>query len=115
MIFSLWVLFTGFAPDPNRDWRYWFWPTLACLPAASIVAVAKYPKRFAKWFDWPRPPPLDIGLSEVHEYFIATVLMVYLWSFYFRLRQFEARGRGDGAQSSTGTDAKAKGPGGPSS
>ena len=52
-------------------------------------------------------PPLDIRLSEVHEYFIATVLMVYLWSFYLRLRQFETRGQGGGAQSPTGTVAKA--------
>ncbi len=110
VIFPLWALLTGFAPDPNRDWRYWFWPTFACLPAAVVVATAKFPKRFDKWFDWPRPPPLDIGLSEVHEYFIATVLMVYLWSFYLRLRQFETRGQGGGALSSTGTAAKAMGP-----
>ncbi len=108
VIFPLWALFTGFAPDPNHDWRYWFWPTFACFPAAVVVATAKYPKRFSGWFDWPRPPPLDIGLSEVHEYFIATVLMVYLWSFYLRLRQFEMRGQGGGAHSSTGTAVTAK-------
>ena len=102
MIFPLWALYTGFAPDPNRDWRYWFWPTFACCPAAVLVATARLPKRFEKWFDWPRPPPFDIRLSEVQEFFVATVLMIYLWSFYLRLRQFETRGHGaDGGADET--------------
>ena len=101
VIFPLWALFTGFAPDPNRDWRYWFWPTFACFPAALLVATARLPKRFGKWFDWPTPPPLDIRLSEVQEYFIATVLMIYLWSFYIRLGKFERRGQTDGGGSDT--------------
>ena len=100
VIFPLWALFTGFAPDPNRDWRYWFWPTFACFPAAALAITVRLPTRFQKWFDWPRPPPFDIRLSEVQEYFFAAVLMIYLWSLYVRLRRFEGAepgGAGDEA------------------
>lgn len=93
VIYPLWALRTGFAPDPGRgDWRYWFWPTLVCFPAAVLAVTIKLPKRFHRLFDWPRPPPLDIRLSEVQEYFFAVVLLLYLWSFYVRLRQFDKRG-----------------------
>ena len=92
VIFPIWALRTGFAPDPGRDWRYWFWPSLVCFPAAVLAVTIKLPKRFHGLFDWPRPPPLDIRLSEVQEYFFAVVLLLYLWSFYVRLRQFDKRG-----------------------
>jgi len=89
VIFPLWALLAGFAPDPRRDWRYWWWPTFASFPAATLAILIRFPNRFDKWFDWPKPPPLDIQLSEVQEYFFAAVFMIYLWSFYVRLRSFD--------------------------
>jgi hypothetical protein len=110
VIFTLWALFTGFAPDPRSDWRYWFWPTFACFPAATLAIVIRLPSRFAKWFDWPKPPPFDIRLSEVQELFFGVVLMVYLWSFLVRLRQLENKGQSGYNHESAGSAAAADSP-----
>ena len=93
VVFPLWALRKGFSPDPGRDWRYWFWPTLACFPAAVLAILIRLPSRWHSWFDWPKPPPFDIRLSEVQEYFFAVILLFYLWSIHVRLREFEKRGR----------------------
>jgi hypothetical protein len=63
---------------------YWFWPTKACLPAAIGVLLIMFPNRIAAWLTGEK---LDVlRHSELHELYIALMLMAYLASLAWRLR-----------------------------
>ena len=71
---------------------YWFWPTRACLCAALGVLIIPFPKRIYEFvtgqegsFDWRH--------SEIHEFYIALLMMTYTISVYTRLRAY-ARSQG---------------------
>lgn len=62
---------------------YWFWPTRAGLTAAVGVVLIPWPKRIYEWVDGK-----DDSLwrhSELHEFYIALLMTVYIVSVYCRL------------------------------
>jgi len=75
----------------DRDWRYWFWPDLVCLPTALLAFLIKIPQRYANLTgQWLFSTPFRT--SEMQELYFAYFLMLYLLSWYLRLKQLE-RGR----------------------
>jgi len=75
---------------PQSDGHYWLWPSMATCGSAALVFLSYRPWRWTmKLLDieatgWRRH-------SEIQEFFIATTLMLYLASFYTRLRQMPAQ------------------------
>ncbi len=70
---------------------YWFWPTQACLPAAFGVLLIMFPNRIAEWVTGSKLSVLRH--SEIHEFYIALMAMIYLASILWRLglrRKLEA-------------------------
>jgi len=75
---------------PPEDPGYWFWPTRAGFWAGIGVLVIPFPKRIYEWttgetgsFDWRH--------SEIHEFYIALLMMTYMISAHHRLRDYAAR------------------------
>ena len=98
LMFELWVLFAGIVLPLRRLRRgsepsargKWFWPTLACLPAAVCAIVLRLPDRFEKFVDKFETPFLaDLRLSEPQELMFGYFLMLFLMSFAVRLRALE--------------------------
>ncbi len=94
LVLELWVIFGGII-RPLRvrrrkvacsDWRYWFWPSYVCLPAALLAILIRIPDRLESWFGIG-PLPLAIRYSEPQEYYFAVFLSIYLCSVWFRARQ----------------------------
>lgn len=94
LVLELWVLYGGILRPlrmRNRlfvpcDWRYWFWPTHVCLPAAALAILIRLPDRLDDWFGIG-PLPLAIRYSEPQEYYFAVFLSLYLCSVWYRVRQ----------------------------
>lgn len=86
LIVPLWGRIKDSAPNSIKDWRYWFWPSQVCLLTAALVVLVKLPEKLNDWFDVPRPPPLDMRVSETQEYYFGLFLSLYLASVYVRLR-----------------------------
>lgn len=73
---------------PVRDWRYWFWPGLDCLPSAIIAMFIRAPERYHSFTGkWPLPVPVRV--SEIQELYIACFLAIYLMSWYVRMGKLE--------------------------
>ncbi|MDQ2693862.1 MAG: hypothetical protein M3Z21_00525 [Pseudomonadota bacterium] len=99
LLLELWVVIGGLIiPIRNArrgiayaptDWRYWFWPTRVLVLPAALVVIAKLPEYLQDWFGIPRPPPLDIRVSETQEYYFGLYLTLYLASIYVRLRDWQ--------------------------
>jgi hypothetical protein len=70
---------------------YWFWPTRACLPAALGVLLIMFPNRIAAWLTGEKLGVLRH--SEMHELYIALMLLAYLASLAWRLRSMPAPDR----------------------
>lgn len=83
-------------PEPTpQEAAYWFWPTKVGLIAALGVLVIPWPKRIAEAILGDDPQVLRH--SEIHECYIALLLMTYLASVWFRLH--DAAGRlGEGGE-----------------
>lgn len=64
--------------------RYWLFPTYVCIPAAAIVTVVPFFKPII--YALPLPHLIELGTSELHEYYIALFLCLYLLSIWFRIR-----------------------------
>jgi hypothetical protein len=69
---------------------YWFWPTTAGFWAGMGVMVIPFPKRVYEWatgeegsFHWRH--------SEIHEFYIALLMMTYMVSARGRLRAYAAK------------------------
>lgn len=72
-------------PEPTPELAaYWFWPTAVGLVAAFGVLIIPWPKRIAEAILGDDPQVLRH--SEIHECYIALLLMTYLASAWFRLR-----------------------------
>ncbi|MEE2984510.1 MAG: hypothetical protein VX929_14635 [Pseudomonadota bacterium] len=93
LLLELWVLIGGvFVPlrelqrgsrlTPS-EFRYWFWPTMDCLPAAGLAILVRLPERL-KDLCGIESMPLEIRYSEPQEYYFAMFLMIYLASLTAR-------------------------------
>ena len=69
----------------DRDWRYWFWPDIVCLPAGLLAFVVRFPERYENITGyWLFSVPYRT--SEMQEFYFAYFLMLYLLSCYTRLK-----------------------------
>lgn len=76
-------------PEPTPDLAaYWFWPTSVGLVAALGVLVIPVPKQIVDTLTGDHPQVMRH--SEIHECYIALLLMTYLASAWFRLRAAQA-------------------------
>lgn len=93
LLLEIWVLVGGIIM-PLREWlrgtkytpanfRYWFWPTMDCLPTAILAILIRVPPRLKDLFDLSALP-YEIRFSEPQEYYFAVFLMLYLASLYVR-------------------------------
>lgn len=57
---------------------YWFWPTPSCRWAALGVLIIPFPSRFYKLFTGEEKVPWTWGHSEFSEFYIATLMAVYM-------------------------------------
>ena len=98
LAFELWVLYAGIVLPLLRRRRphelggrgWWFWPTFVCLPTAVAGIVLRVPDRIEKWIgEFKNPVLADLRLSEPQELLFAYFLMLFLLSFYVRLRALE--------------------------
>ncbi|MGH8119251.1 MAG: hypothetical protein ACRESK_01400, partial [Gammaproteobacteria bacterium] len=84
IILPLWRKWKGIIYTDN-NWRYWFWPDIVCLPAALLAFLIKAPQRYANLAGhWPFSAPFRT--SEMQEFYFAYFLMLYLISWYIRLK-----------------------------
>lgn len=61
-----------------------FWPTYVCLPTA-VLAIATRTPDYLSWLSLPFSIRIDSG--EVKEFYYALFLLLYLLSFWVRLRR----------------------------
>jgi hypothetical protein len=53
IVLVLWRYFKKIQYSPH-DWRVWFWPGIACFPAASIAILIRMPERYQSITgEWP--------------------------------------------------------------
>lgn len=99
MLLELWVLIGGVLlvlwriirsiSYGSQDWRYWFWPSVDCFPAALIAILARGPERYQRITgDWPLP--VHARFSEVQELYFSIFLTLYLLSVYRKLKMKKA-------------------------
>jgi hypothetical protein len=70
--------------DPNT-WKYWLYPSFACIPAAVLATAARFFKPILRAL--PLPQLERLGSGELREYYIALFLCLYLSSIWLRVRQ----------------------------
>jgi hypothetical protein len=95
LLLELWVLIGGILVPlvelrrgtrlAPTEFRYWFWPTMDCLPAAGLAILVRLPERLKDVLD-VESLPFEIRYSEPQEYYFAMFLMLYLASLSVRLR-----------------------------
>jgi hypothetical protein len=95
LLLELWVLAGGvmwplyhlsrrsLSTSPNGQ-AYWFWPTVECLPTASLAIIVRLPERIKSIFGIEQLP-LELRFSEPQEYYFALFLLIYLASVRKRL------------------------------
>lgn len=91
LIIPLWSKIKGSTPSSAANWRYWFWPSRIVLFTAVLVVLVKLPEKLNDWFDVPRPPPLDMRVSETQEFYFGLFLSLYLASIYLRLKPHKTK------------------------
>lgn len=64
---------------------YWFWPTRAGLIAAIGVLLIPFPKRIYEWVTG-QDGPNELRHSEIHEFYIALLMTIYMVDAYRRAR-----------------------------
>jgi hypothetical protein len=74
---------------PTDPW-YWFLPTNVCFPVAVLCGVFRTTALASSlWNEFNKAGGLDMELTEIIEFYIAYFLLLYLASFYYRLRQVQ--------------------------
>lgn len=71
---------------------YWFWPTRASLGAGLGVLVIPFPGRIVEWVSG-EDAPNTLRHSEIHEFYVALLMVTYMASVHIRARGLRA-GRG---------------------
>lgn len=64
---------------------YWFWPTRSGLIAALGVLIIPFPKRIYEWVTG-NDGPESLRHSEIHEFYIALLMTIYMVDAYRRAR-----------------------------
>jgi hypothetical protein len=95
------MTFVAFVALPLYLWRrgetmgvdnpgYWFWPTRAGLVAALGVLIIPFPKRI---YEWAGGTEVTTAWrhSELHECYVALLMMIYIISVHHRLRGLARR------------------------
>lgn len=74
------------------DWRYWFWPTKVCVVPAALILLLRIFKEVEEYMGSGADGTLIevLAASELHEFYVAVFLMIYLASIWFRLRSLPA-------------------------
>lgn len=70
---------------------YWFWPTRAGLLAAIGVLIIPFPKRIYEWTTGEDGPGW-LRHSELHEFYIALLMTIYIVSVFHRARALARHG-----------------------
>jgi len=93
LVLEIWVLIGGVivplfgayrgSPLAPEQFRYWFWPTIDCVPAALFAVAVRLPER-AKDLFGVNELPFELRYSEPQEYYFALFLMLYLASLSAR-------------------------------
>jgi hypothetical protein len=81
----------GWRFDPANDWRPWFWPTPIVVPTALLAVLVRLPEYVGEASEALAPYLLVLRYAEYQEYFYAVFLLLYLGSFYNRLKHLAAR------------------------
>ena len=69
---------------------FWFWPTRVCLMAALGVLLITWPKRVVEWGTGEKVSDLWRH-SEIHEFYIALLMTIYILSACRRLGTLPAQ------------------------
>lgn len=94
MLLEIWVLVGGILV-PLRErmaqpgagptgFRFYFWPTIECLPVAVLAIVVRAPERLKELLGLEMMP-LEIRHSELQELYFALFLLLYLASLSRRM------------------------------
>ncbi len=86
IIAPLWLYFRGRKLNSKTGLLYWVWPTIVCFPTALIVTVIKNIERYRETVGVKLPIPFDIRFSEPQEYYFAVFFLIYMVSFYSRIK-----------------------------
>jgi len=73
----------------HNTWKFWFFPSYVCIPAAALTLLVRFFKPFLRAV--PLPHLTRLGTGELREYHVALFLCIYLLSFWFRIRKGSAR------------------------
>lgn len=80
----LWLRWRRETMKPDNP-GYWLWPTRAGFVTALGVLIVPFPKRIYEWVTGEEGPSL-MRHSELHEFYIALLMAVYMVSTHHRLR-----------------------------
>ena len=88
LLLELWVLAGGVLLPVWRmfrsrqysvdSWQYWFWPSVVCLPTASLAILVKMPERVEYFINIK--DIVYLRYSELQEFYFALFLFLYLYS-----------------------------------
>lgn len=85
--------------DPRRNWREWVVPTSACIPSALLVVTVGLPQKLYATYTAARDPNIPAWFdsmflrgwhSELKEHFIAMFILMYVASWFCRIRSLDA-------------------------
>jgi hypothetical protein len=104
--------------DPRTNPLPWLLPTTAIVPAAALASLSGIPQKLYGHYDktslasdWFSEMFLAGRHSEMKEYFLAMFILMYVWSFFVRLRSMsDAAGRTVPGTIEAGQDEGATGP-----
>ena len=82
------------------DPGYWFWPTRAGFIAALGVLIIPFPKRIYEWTTG-EDGANTLRHSEIHEFYIALLMTIYMVDVCVRARAVARRESADGADANT--------------
>ena len=87
----LWMQKRGIDPDPKTSIHAWFWPTRDCMTVAVTMFALRIPEKILEQFGRESPMLMDIASGgEMKECLLSLFIMIYLASFYMRLRRQKA-------------------------
>ncbi len=86
IIIPLRVKRRGTAVDPSEPYRGLCWPTMVCLPTASLMLGVRVIERLRVWLDLHELPFMGINFKETLEFYLALFFLIYLYSAHARLK-----------------------------
>ena len=87
----LWFQKKGITPDPGTSVHAWIWPTRDCMTVAITMFALRTPEKILEMFGHESPTIIDVASGgEMKECLLSMFMMIYLASFYIRLRRQKA-------------------------